>query len=128
MGFRRRVLVCAAALAGVAGGGLVPLSAAADVPPTDLYVNQVASCSTSGPGTQAVPFCSIQEAADVVEPGQTVHIAAGHYYGPLRITRSGTPDAPISFVGTGTNVKKSEFQPGHSGHGHGARRDVDGRP
>ncbi|WP_329367531.1 DUF1565 domain-containing protein [Streptomyces sp. NBC_00669] len=69
----------AAALAGVAAG-LVPLSeVSADAPPADLYVGQGLSCGESGPGTQAVPFCTVQEAADVVVPGQTVHIAAGTY-------------------------------------------------
>src|SRR5215469_4296259 len=73
-------------------------SAAAAV--TTLYVNQVsAGCSDSGPGTQAVPFCSIQAAADVVNPGQTVDIASSDYQ-PVTITRSGTPSAPITFTGT----------------------------
>ena len=72
-----------------------------------LYVNQLsAGCSDSGPGTQAVPFCSIQAAADVVNPGQTVDIEGkgppgGQIrYAPVTITRSGTPSAPITFAGT----------------------------
>lgn len=105
MYLRRSFLVCAATLAGLAGA-LVPMSwASADGAPTDLYVSQGDSCKVGGPGTQAVPFCSIQEAADVVLPGQTVHVAAGDYDGSVTITRSGTPDAPISFVGTGANAR-----------------------
>src|SRR5215469_15049927 len=74
-------------------------SAAAAV--TTLYVNQVsAGCSDSGPGTQAVPFCSIQAAADVVNPGQTVDIEGTLDYAPVTITRSGTSSAPITFTGT----------------------------
>jgi hypothetical protein len=72
-----------------------------------LYVNQLsAGCSDSGPGTQAVPFCSIQAAADMVNPGQTVDIEGkgppgGQIrYAPVTITRSGTPSAPITFAGT----------------------------
>ncbi|WP_435178911.1 PKD domain-containing protein [Actinacidiphila sp. bgisy145] len=105
MEFRRRALVCAAVLAGVAGG-LAPLAgAAADSAPASLYVAEADGCSVSGPGTQTVPFCTVQEAADVVSPGQTVHIAPGEYSGPVSITRSGTPDAPITFTGTGSNAR-----------------------
>jgi hypothetical protein len=57
-------------------------------------------CNNAGPGTQAEPFCSIQEAADVAVPGQTVDIASG-IYAPVTITaaQSGTPTAPITYVG-----------------------------
>lgn len=97
--------MCAAAPAGVAGG-LAPLAgAAADSAPADLYVSWSDSCRVGGPGTQAVPFCPIQEAADIVTPGQTVHVGPGDYTGSVTITRSGTPDAPISFVGTGINAR-----------------------
>lgn len=40
-----------------------------------------------------------QTAANVVEPGQTVEIAAGNYQGAVTISRSGTAAAPIKFVG-----------------------------
>jgi len=67
-----------------------------------LYVYNVrgAGCSDSGPGTQAVPFCSIQAAADVANPGQTVDIEGPATYAPFTVTRSGTPSAPITFTGT----------------------------
>ena len=77
---------------------------------TALYVDQASSsCSSSGPGSQAVPFCSIQAAADVVDPGQTVYIEtapggtqAQDYDENVTITRSGTPSAPITFARLGT--------------------------
>ena len=40
-----------------------------------LYVDAASSaCNDLGSGTQAVPFCTIQAAANVVNPGQTVYI------------------------------------------------------
>ncbi|NEA54461.1 right-handed parallel beta-helix repeat-containing protein [Streptomyces sp. SID13666] len=69
---------------------------------TDLYVNNAAGahCTNSGTGTQAAPFCTVQAAADVSLPGQTVHISRGDYPQKLKLTRSGTADAPITFVHT----------------------------
>lgn len=89
------------ALAGAVCGGAAPVASADTAPPADLYVDSTTGCSAEGPGTQTVPFCDVQEAADVVEPGQTVHIYgdSGHQYGAVRLTRSGTPSAPITFTG-----------------------------
>lgn len=83
--------------------GLGTATARADTPVTDLYVNSSSTaCSQTGPGTPAVPFCSVQEAADVVDPGQTVHILhSTQPAAPIVISRSGTADAPITFVGSG---------------------------
>ncbi|GAA3439444.1 hypothetical protein GCM10018954_090650 [Kutzneria kofuensis] len=81
-------LVSSAALA-------VPANAATA---TDLYVAQRSmSCLDTGPGTQNQPFCTVQAAADVALPGQTVHVDAGDY-APVTITRSGSPGTPITFV------------------------------
>jgi hypothetical protein len=49
-------------------------------------------------GTQAQPFCTLQAAADVVVPGQTVRIAGGSYNQEVDLTRSGTASAPITFA------------------------------
>jgi hypothetical protein len=81
--------------------GSLVTTAAADPPPT-LYVSQfsgIGTCDDSGPGTLALPLCSLQEAADVVVPGQTVIVGphGGHFPGDVRITRSGTPGLPITF-------------------------------
>ncbi|MFC1400630.1 MULTISPECIES: hypothetical protein [Streptacidiphilus] len=85
--------------------GLGTATAHAEAPVTDLYVNSSSStCNQTGPGTQAIPFCSVQEAADVVDPGQTVHIlSSAQPTAPIVISRSGTPDAPVSFVGSGSS-------------------------
>ncbi|MFJ2575734.1 PKD domain-containing protein [Kitasatospora aureofaciens] len=78
-----------------------PLPAFAD-PATTLYVNNAkdANCSDAGTGTQAQPFCTISKAAQVVEAGQTVQILGSAYQENVSLTRSGTPDKPITFVGS----------------------------
>jgi hypothetical protein len=82
-------------------GAAFSLAPAAQASPASsvLYVDAgTASCSDSGPGSQAQPFCSIQAAANMVNPGQTVQITGGPY-GPVTVTRSGTPSEPITFTG-----------------------------
>ncbi|WP_405004786.1 PKD domain-containing protein [Kitasatospora purpeofusca] len=69
---------------------------------TTIHVNNSGdrACSDRGPGTFAQPYCTISAAAAVVEPGQTVRIWPGrNYRESVRITRSGTPDRPITFLG-----------------------------
>jgi PKD repeat protein len=72
-----------------------------------LYVNiNGAGCGSTGPGTQAEPFCTIQQAANVVQPGQTVEVrsARSGMVAGATITSKGTQAAPITFVyeqGTG---------------------------
>ncbi|MDH6137408.1 hypothetical protein P3T37_006840 [Kitasatospora sp. MAA4] len=91
----------------VLGVGLPTLPAAADA--TTLYVNDDSRlCSTSGPtaGTQADPYCTIQQAADVAQPGQTVLISPGSYEENVQVTHSGSPGQPIVFTaapGTSAN-------------------------
>lgn len=78
-----------------------PAEAAADQA-SILYVNNGtgSNCSDAGVGTQAVPFCTIQAAADVAGPGQTVQISYGtnNYPGEVDLTRSGNQGAPITFT------------------------------
>jgi parallel beta helix pectate lyase-like protein/uncharacterized protein DUF1565 len=53
------------------------------------------------PGTRPAPFRSIQRAADVAEPGDTVVILPGEYTGSDRIVsldRGGAPGAWITFI------------------------------
>ncbi|MFC5668094.1 PKD domain-containing protein [Kitasatospora misakiensis] len=69
---------------------------------TTIHVNNSGdrACSDRGPGTFAQPYCTISAAAAVVEPGQTVRVWPGrNYKESVRITRSGTPDQPITFLG-----------------------------
>jgi hypothetical protein len=84
-------------------------AAAGSAQPSTLYVagdSQAQPCSNSGPGTEQYPLCTIQYAASVVQPGQTVMLEPSPYAPgeaavvsdtPVTITRSGTPAAPITF-------------------------------
>jgi parallel beta-helix repeat protein len=45
------------------------------------------------------PFCSINTAAGLVAPGDTVVVRAASYTQQVNITRSGTASAPITFAG-----------------------------
>jgi Right handed beta helix region len=54
----------------------------------------------SHPGTRLAPFKTIQRAADVAGPGDTVIVRVGRYTGPSRIvslTRGGAPGAWLTF-------------------------------
>lgn len=53
--------------------------------------------SDANPGTLAQPFASIQRAADVAQPGDTVEIRGGTYYESVVPANSGTPSAPITY-------------------------------
>ncbi|MEV7777325.1 PKD domain-containing protein [Kitasatospora sp. NPDC088351] len=98
MPLRRALGLTAATAVAVLG---LPAPAIAAGPPTTLYVdNTRANCSDKGPGTQAQPYCTIFQAAQVVEPGQTVEVGGQNYGEHVVLTRSGTPDKPITFVGT----------------------------
>ncbi|MER5637792.1 PKD domain-containing protein [Kitasatospora sp. NPDC002227] len=95
-------------LTGLAGSAALALAVltpagsavAADGPGDTLYVAK-ANCSPTGPGTKAQPFCTVQAAADAVQPGQTVKVGPGNYAEQVSLTRSGTADHPITFDGGG---------------------------
>ena len=61
---------------------------------TTLYVN--ASAQAGGDGTASRPFRTIQQAADCVNPGDTVQIAPGVYFETVRLKRFGKPYPVIS--------------------------------
>jgi hypothetical protein len=63
------------------------------------YVNQKhASASDSNPGTESLPWLTIQHAADVAQPGDTVIIYPGSY-DRVTINRGGTAGNYVTFVG-----------------------------
>ena len=75
---------------------------------TDLYVdnqkvNETSVCSDSGPGSASEPFCTIAEAASVVQSGETVVIEPGNYTSTT-ISVSGTAQAPITFDAIGAVI------------------------
>lgn len=53
--------------------------------------------SDSDPGTLDRPFATIQQAADVAQPGDTVFVRGGTYRQTVLPTNSGAPGAPITF-------------------------------
>ena len=56
-----------------------------------------AGCAdAAGSGAQAQPFCTIQAAANLAQPGQTVEVEPGVYNAENDITASGTASAPIT--------------------------------
>jgi hypothetical protein len=64
-------------------------------------------------GTQAAPWATIQKAADVMNPGDTVIVQEGTYTDRVRTKRAGKPDMPITFKTSG-NVFNNGFQFDHS--------------
>ena len=56
--------------------------------------------SDTAPGTLAAPWRTVQHAADVVGPGDTVTVHAGTYLG-FALDQSGTASAPIAFIADG---------------------------
>lgn len=91
---RHVVGLTAAGLTAVLGLPIPAASATASV----LYVSTGTTCSDSGSGTQAQPFCTVSAAANIVQPGQTVQLN-GTFTESVHLTRSGTPDQPIVFTG-----------------------------
>ena len=69
---------------------------------TTYYVSSIDGDDTNAGTSSAAAFASLQAAADIVGPGDTVEVMNGTYtsasYGDaLDITTSGTQDAPITF-------------------------------
>ncbi|QUQ68573.1 PKD domain-containing protein [Kutzneria sp. CA-103260] len=83
----------------------------------DLWVIPLGNCWDQGPGTVAQPFCTVQGAAAVAQPGDTVHITGGSW-GELDITRSGRPGAPITFLADRNNGFLQQISLGADSHGN----------
>ncbi len=64
---------------------------------TTYYVAPSPTGSDSNPGTSGQPFATIQKAANVVSPGDTVIVRPGTYVG-AKFSRSGSLAAPIVFM------------------------------
>lgn len=96
---KRRLAASTAILMSV--GSLTPaIAQAATSAATTLYVNNAsgAHCSTSGPGTSAAPYCTVQSAVDAVVAGQTVLVEPGYYPETVTVTKAGTSTAPIAIT------------------------------
>jgi hypothetical protein len=69
---------------------------------TTYYVSSIIGSDTNAGTSATNPFASLQEAANVAKPGDTVEVMNGTYTGPaggvvVNITTSGTASAPITF-------------------------------
>ena len=61
------------------------------------YYVDVNSGSSFADGSKEKPFATIQKAADIVKPGDTVIIRPGVYYENIELKTNGTKEAPIVF-------------------------------
>ncbi|MGY4925198.1 PKD domain-containing protein [Streptomyces sp. 900105755] len=103
-------LTLVVAVGAMSGWGSGTATAAPEAGGT-LYVNHDVACSDTGTGTQSLPFCTVQAAADVVEPGDTVRILGSSlsaYSQAVTLTRSGTSDEPITFSGAPLPTSRSQ--------------------
>jgi hypothetical protein len=87
------VLVLVAAL----GVALVPASPVQAQ--TTWYVDDD-NCPGPGTGTQADPFCKIQDAVDAASAGDTINVAAGTYTEAVTVT----PGSDLTIQGAGRDV------------------------
>lgn len=70
-----------------------------------LYVDKNnGSASDANPGTEALPWATIQHAANSATPGSTVFIKAGTYFETIVINVSGTAGNYITFTNFGADV------------------------
>ena len=92
---RRMTVACAlfALLALLAGGATAVSTSAAT-----LYVAQASpSCSNTGAGSQAQPFCTIGASVSLATPGTTVQVAAGTYNEQVS-PHTGAAGSPVVFT------------------------------
>jgi len=62
-------------------------------------VDQAApGAADTNPGTEQMPFKTVQHAADVAKPGDTVYVMAGKYDERVKVKAGGTEGRPIAFV------------------------------
>ena len=104
------LVVVASCVEPIPGDGFDPADPPQSTPyePPEGFNLFVDGDSLNGPCSDAIsrvqnsfssPFCTIQRAADVVEPGDRVRVERGVYEEYVRITRSGTIEEPIVFSG-----------------------------
>jgi parallel beta-helix repeat protein len=88
--------LCAFALLPV---GLLALPTPAQAATTFLYVDRAtSSCSDSGPGTAATPYCTLTKGVSKLVAGYTLYIGNGTYGETIKPAVSGTSSAPITIA------------------------------
>jgi len=67
-----------------------------------VYYVDAAKGSDSNPGTSTQPWRTIQKAANTMLAGDTCRVRAGNYPERVRVSRSGSAGAPLTFQAEGT--------------------------
>src|SRR6185436_6156202 len=82
------------------------LSAPATVAAQVYYVDQASpSCSVSGPGTEAQPYCTISAALTAHSgPGITINVKPGTYREQVTVPASGAAGNPLVIQALGASV------------------------
>ncbi|MBU1975834.1 MAG: hypothetical protein KKG59_05510 [Nanoarchaeota archaeon] len=84
------------------------ISGKATIPvvPDDGYIVDIndPNCDDNGPGTESVPWCTIQKALTSLQAGETAYVVPGTYVvdSEITVTQSGTSDNPIRLIGLTT--------------------------
>jgi hypothetical protein len=83
------MFACVAVLAGLTG----------QVRAVMYVVDRAApGAANTNPGTEEKPFKTVQHAADVAKPGDTVFVMAGKYDERVKVQAGGTEGKPVAFV------------------------------
>ncbi len=103
--FALRAFVCTAILlsdeCGTARGGAEALDSAplVQVRALEYMVDQAApGADDTNPGTEEKPFKTVQRAADLARPGDTIHVMTGKYDERVKVKSGGTEGKPVAFV------------------------------
>jgi hypothetical protein len=85
------MLACVGVLAGLTGQAVA----------ATYVVDQAApGAADTNPGTEEKPFKTVQHAADVAKPGDTVYVMAGKYNERAKVRAGGTEGKLVAFVAT----------------------------
>ena len=101
----RRGLTGTVAAFALALGTTLVSAAPAAAAGTAYWVDNTVSCSNTGTGTEATPFCTISAAATrATVAGDTVNVRPGTYAEQVTVGGSGAAGSPIRFVATAPGV------------------------
>ncbi len=77
--------------------GLVTVAAHGVAAATAIYVDKtMSSCSDTGTGAAAAPYCTVTKAVSQLKPGYTVYIGDGTYAETITPPVSGSASAPVT--------------------------------
>jgi len=96
-----QVFVCTAAILGVGStiAGVIDKAAPGHARSATYIVDQAApGAADTNPGTEQMPFKTVQYAADVAGPGDIVYVMEGRYDERIKVKTGGTEGKPVAFV------------------------------